>query len=223
MSVISYIFSTIRNLPVSTADLAEKTSSTTPSEVDIHVMIFPINGLFDERLLNDLTIDNDGISIFTQDDLFTARDLAVLFVPVTVPSSALHPTLWDIGRTPGVFTLTERSREDKSEIPPHPLSKSSIDTRSTVSGNLGSGRSRHADVIQDSEDESTVPEQGLHGERVDTNRRRTGRIGKLRISNGLGKGKVGRKERDKDVDGRPVGDVCEQRNRSSIHIPGTWT
>jgi hypothetical protein len=58
--VISYIFSTIRNLPVSTADLAEKTSSTTPSEVDIHVVIFPINGLFDERLLDDLTIDNNG-------------------------------------------------------------------------------------------------------------------------------------------------------------------
>ena len=207
MSVISYIFSTIRNLPVSTADLAEKTSSTTPSEVDIHVVIFPINGLFDERLLDDLTIDNNGISIFTQDDLFASRDLAVLLVPVTVPSSALHPTFGNIRRTPGVFTLSEGPREDKSEIPPHPLSKSSIDTRSSVSGDLGSGGSGYADVIKDSEDKSTVPEQGLHGERVDTDRRRTGWVGELRIGNGLGKGKVGRKERDEDVDGRPVGDV----------------
>jgi hypothetical protein len=180
----------------SATDLSEKTSSTTSSEVDVHVVVLSVYGLLNERLLDDMTIDNNGISIVTQNDLFASRDLAVLLIPIAVSSSALHPALGDIRRAPGIFTLAEGSWKNESDIPPDPLSKSSIHTRSSISGHFGSGGSRYTDMIQDGKHESSVPEQSLHGERVDTDRRRSGRVGKLRIGDGLRKREIGRKERD---------------------------
>lgn len=112
-------------------------------------MIFPIDRLLDERFLNDLTIDNNGIPIITQNNLLASGDLPILLISITVPRSALDPTLGDVRRTPGIFTLTERTGQDQPDIPPHPLSEPAVNTRTTVSGHFGSSGSRYTDVVED--------------------------------------------------------------------------
>ena len=95
----------------STANLSEETSSSTASEVDVDIVVLPIDGFLYERLLDDMTIDDDGIAIFPQDDLLAPRNLAVLLVPVAVPRAALDPSFRDMRWTPGVLPFTQRTGE----------------------------------------------------------------------------------------------------------------
>lgn len=53
--------------------LPEQTAPTSATEVDVDVVVLATDGLFDERLLHDLPVDDDRVSVRTHGNL--GRDL----------------------------------------------------------------------------------------------------------------------------------------------------
>lgn len=51
-------------------DLPEKPATVPTRVVNVHVMILPTDRLFDKWLMENLAVDNDGVTVLTQRDFW---------------------------------------------------------------------------------------------------------------------------------------------------------
>lgn len=124
------------------AYFAEESTTATSAVVDVHIMVLAIDRFLDERLLHDMAVDEDGVSIFTENDFARPGDIGL--------ESLVLPAIGNNHRLPRVLILGLVPRKHEAELLADSLAERSWHTWSSVPIHLCSVRRRHTNVVKDS-------------------------------------------------------------------------
>jgi hypothetical protein len=105
-------------------NLSEKPSTPSTSVIDVDIMVLSIHRLFNKWLFDNNTIDDDSVSIRSQDNVpVFGYDIALLLPP---------PPFWNDYLSPFFLILSLVTWQYESEFPADSLSKRSRDSWSTI-------------------------------------------------------------------------------------------